>query len=76
MTTHEAWGAGSYVFFNVNPAVHASRGFEAPVTAGVKMHHLLTVNLSAGTIDHVINDIGGPADNSIIGTPVYIVEFP
>ena len=76
VTTHEAWGAGSYVFFNVNPAVHASRGFEAPVTAGVKMHHLLTVNLSAGTIDHVINDIGGPADNSIIGTPVYIVEFP
>ena len=74
--THEAWGAGSYVFFNVNPSVHASRGFEVPVTAGVKMHHLLTVNLGAGTIDHVINDTGGPATTAAIGVPVYVTEFP
>jgi hypothetical protein len=74
--THEAWGAGSYCFFNVNPTVHASRGFEVPVTAGVKMHHLMTVNLSAGTIDHVINDTGGPATTAAIGVPVYVTEFP
>ena len=74
--THEAWGTGSYVFFNVNPSVHASNGFQAPVTAGVKMHHLLTVNLSAGTIDHVINDIGAQADNTNIGSPRYVLEFP
>jgi len=76
VTTHEAWGAGSYVFFNVNPSVHASRGFEVPVTPGVRMHHLMTVNLSAGTIDHVINDTGGPATTAGIGQPVYVTEFP
>jgi hypothetical protein len=53
----------------VNPAVHASRGFEVPVTAGVRMHHIMTVNLSAGTIDHVINDTGGPATTAAIGQP-------
>ena len=31
-----------------------------PVTPGVRMHDLLTVNLDAGTIDHVINDTGAP----------------
>ena len=45
--THEAWGAGSYVFFNVNPSVHERPAFEVPVTPGVKMHHLMTVNLKA-----------------------------
>jgi hypothetical protein len=56
---HELWGGGSYVFFNVNPTIHATRGFEVPETPGIEMHHLLTVNLSAGTIDHVVNDTGG-----------------
>jgi len=73
---HEAWGVGSYVFFNVNPSVHASRGFRVPVTPGVKMHHLLTVNLSAGTIDHVINETGPPATTAAIGVPSYVTEFP
>jgi hypothetical protein len=74
--THEAWGAGSYCFFNVNPSVHASRGFRVPVTTGVKMHHLMTVNLSAGTIDHVINDTGDPATTAAIGVPSFVTEFP
>src|SRR5262249_29326306 len=29
VTSHEAWGLGSYCYFNVNPAVHAAHGFEA-----------------------------------------------
>ncbi len=74
--THEAWGVGSYVFFNVNPAIHAARGFEVPVTAGVKMHDLLTVNLSAGTIDHVVNDTGAPVTTAAIGVPSYVVSYP
>jgi hypothetical protein len=74
--THEAWGAGSYVFFNVNPAIHAAHGFEVPVTPGVRMHDLLTVNLSAGTIDHVINDTGAPVTTAAIGVPSFVTEFP
>ena len=74
--THELWGGGSYVFFNVNPAIHATRGFEVPVTPGVRMNHLLTVNLSAGTIDHVVNDTGAPVTTDAIGVPSFVVGFP
>jgi hypothetical protein len=74
--THELWGGGAYVYFNVDPTIHASRGFEVPVTPGVRLHHVLTVNLSAGTIDHVVNDTGAPVDNSNTGTPSYVAEYP
>jgi hypothetical protein len=73
---HELWGGGSYVFFNVNPTIHATRGFEVPETPGIEMHHLLTVNLSAGTIDHVVNDVGAPATTDAIGVPSFVVSFP
>ncbi len=56
---HEAWGLGSYSYFNVGPDIHASRAFETPVKPDVKFHDLLTVYLSGnGGIDHVINDTG------------------
>jgi hypothetical protein len=73
---HELWGGGSYVFFNVTPTIHATRGFEVPETPGIEMHHLLTVNLSAGTIDHVVNDTGAPATTDAIGVPSFVVSFP
>jgi hypothetical protein len=76
VTTHELWGGGSYVFFNVNPTIHATRGFEVPVTPGVQTHDLLTVNLSAGTIDHVVNDTGAPATTAAIGAPSFVVSYP
>jgi hypothetical protein len=74
--THEVWGAGSYIFTNVDPTIHAAHGFEVPVTPGVKMHDLLTVNLSAGTIDHVVNDTGAPVSNAAIGVPSFVVSYP
>jgi hypothetical protein len=74
--THELWGGGSYIFTNVDPTIHAARGFEVPVTPGVRLHHIMTVNLSAGTIDHVVNDTGEPVDNSNTGVPSFVVEFP
>jgi len=74
--THELWGGGSYIFTNVDPSIHAAHGFEVPVTAGVRLHHVMTVNLSAGTIDHVVNDVGAPVDNSNTGRPSFIAEFP
>ena len=62
---HEAWGLGSYSFFNVGPDIHATRAFEVPVTPGVKMHSLLTVFLNGnGGIDHVINDTGAAVNSS------------
>ena len=73
--THEGWGLGSYCFFNVDPTIHASRAFEVPVTAGVKLHDILTLSITAhGTIDHVVNDVGAPTPPNT--TPVNIVSYP
>lgn len=74
--THEVWGAASYVYFNVAPSVHAAHGFEVPVTPGVRLHHLLTVNLGAGTIDRVVNDVGAPVTTGAIGAPSSVVRYP
>jgi hypothetical protein len=73
--THEAWGLGSYSFFNVGPDIHAARAFEVPVTPGVKLHDLLSVFLNAfGGIDHVVNDTGAPvnATNQVTN----VVSYP
>lgn len=74
--THNLYGGGVYVFNQNNPSIHTENGFEVPVTPGVQLHHIMTVNLSAGTIDHVVNGIGDPADTTRIGAPVYIVHYP
>jgi hypothetical protein len=74
--THALYGGGVYVFNRNNPSIHTENGFEVPETPGVKLRHVMTVNLSAGTIDHVVNGVGGPADVSRIGVPVYIVNYP
>jgi hypothetical protein len=76
VTQHELWGGGSYVFFNVDPTIHAARGFEVPDTADVRLHDVLTVNLSAGTIDHVVNNTGAPATTAAIGVPSNVVSYP
>jgi hypothetical protein len=73
---HEAWGLGSYIFTNVEPTLHAAHGFEAPVAPGVRFHDLLTVSLNhAGTIDHVINDVGDPVTPTHQG-PSTVVSYP
>jgi hypothetical protein len=61
---HEAWGLGSYCIFAVDPSIVADRAFAAPRRAGVRFHGLITFSLGggAGTIAHVINDVGGPSD--------------
>ncbi|MBG6180468.1 glycosyl hydrolase family 28-related protein [Arthrobacter sp. CAN_A1] len=72
---HTLWGGGSYVFTNVDPTIHATRGFEVPDTAGVQLNHILTVNLGAGTIDHVVNNTGAPVSNDNTGIPSYVVQY-
>ncbi|WP_443071224.1 chitobiase/beta-hexosaminidase C-terminal domain-containing protein [Streptomyces sp. NBC_01476] len=75
VTTHEAWGLGSYCYFNVNPAVNSYHAFEVPNTSGVKFHDALTVSLGGvGTITHVINDTGAVTASNT--TPSNVVNFP
>jgi hypothetical protein len=73
---HSLYGAGVYVFNQNNPDIHTENGFEVPESPNVKLHHIMTVNLSAGTIDHVVNGVGDPADTTKIGAPVYVTDYP
>ncbi|MFI5891770.1 adenylyl cyclase [Actinoplanes sp. NPDC051513] len=74
--THKLYGAGVYVFNQNNPSIHTENGFEVPNRPGVKLHHIMTVNLSAGTIDHVVNGVGEAADTTKIGVPVFVTDYP
>ncbi|THA29469.1 coagulation factor 5/8 type domain-containing protein [Streptomyces sp. A1277] len=75
VTSHEAWGLGSYAYFNVNPSVVEDHSFEAPQTSGVRFHDMVTVVLGgAGTINHIINDTGAtvtPGNNV-----AYLTTYP
>jgi hypothetical protein len=76
VTSHEGWGLGSYCYFNVDPSIHADRGFEVPIRSGVRFHDLLTVSLGGnGVIDHVINTTGGPAQGTAT-VPSTVVSYP
>ena len=75
VNTHEAWGLGSYAYFNVNPAVVEERSFEVPAKAGVRFHSMVTVSLGGvGTINHVINNTGAAANSGHQVTN--LVSFP
>lgn len=78
VTTHQLHGGGVYVFNQNNPSIRTTNGFEVPETPGVRLHHIMTVNLSAGTIDHVVNGYGEAAtsEEGHIGVPVYVNEYP
>ncbi|WP_200876329.1 RICIN domain-containing protein [Amycolatopsis rifamycinica] len=75
VTSHEAWGLGSYCFFSTNPSVASAHAYEAPNTPGVRFHDMVTVSLNyQGTITHVINNTG-PATPT--GTKaVNLVSYP
>ncbi|MFC8190223.1 glycosyl hydrolase family 28-related protein [Cellulomonas sp. NPDC057328] len=73
---HQLWGGGVYVFNQNNPSIITENGFEVPQRPGVRLTHVMTVNLSAGTIRHVVNGVGGQVDNSNTGTPSFITQYP
>jgi hypothetical protein len=57
VTSHEAWGLGSYCYFSTNPSVVLGHSFEVPNNANVRFHDLATVSLGGtGTISHIINN--------------------
>lgn len=75
--TFHGYGMGSYIFTNVDPSIHVSHAFEVPNTPGVQMNDLLTINLSGpGTIDHVINDTGGPVSSANEDVASQVVSYP
>ncbi|MEV2211496.1 RICIN domain-containing protein [Streptomyces sp. NPDC050997] len=65
VTSHQAYGLGSYCYFNVNPSVTAAHAIEAPNNSGVRFTSMVTVSLGGtGTISHVVNNTGGPSNSS------------
>ncbi|GAB2588811.1 discoidin domain-containing protein [Kribbella endophytica] len=75
VSNHEAWGVGSYSFFNTNPSIVASRSFEVPDTPGVRFHGLVSVSLGGvGTISNVINNTGGTANAAT--QQRYVTNYP
>ncbi|WP_439594150.1 adenylyl cyclase [Microbacterium sp.] len=73
---HRLDGAGVYVFNQNNPSIVTANGLSVPNKPGVQLHHIMTVNLSAGTVQHVVNGIGGQADSTNTGTPQFVVDYP
>ncbi len=82
VTTHQAWGLGSYIFINSGADIHATHAFEVPVRSGVKLNSLLTVqlNVGLGVIDHVVNMTGpatiAPAGQTEGSTVISLKQFP
>jgi hypothetical protein len=64
VTSHEAWGLGSYCYFSSNSSVVAAHSFEVPQNANVKFHDMVTVSLGGvGTINNVINNTGAAVNS-------------
>jgi hypothetical protein len=64
VTSHEAWGLGSYCYFSSNSSVVSANSFQVPNTSGVKLHDMVTVSLGGvGTISHVVNTTGAAVNS-------------
>ena len=76
VTSFSGFGMGSYSFFNQGVGIENSMAFQAPDTAGVKFHDLLTVFLNgSGGIESVING-QGTAVSPTSGGPSDVVSYP
>ncbi len=76
VTSFSGFGLGSYSFFNQGVAIENAMAFQAPDTAGVAFHDLLTVFLNgSGGIQSVINGTGAAVSSSF-GGPSDVVSYP
>ncbi|MFF2654192.1 coagulation factor 5/8 type domain-containing protein [Streptomyces sp. NPDC058045] len=76
VTSHEAWGLGSYCNYTADDTIRQGHGFRTPVTEGVKFHDVLVVSLGGkGQYDHVINETGGATSGSDT-VPSKVTSFP
>ncbi|GGN34876.1 RICIN domain-containing protein [Streptomyces fuscichromogenes] len=65
VTSHQAYGLGSYCYFSSDPSVVADHAIEAPANSNVRFTSMVTVSLGGtGTITHVINNSAGPSNSS------------
>ncbi|MEW1775875.1 discoidin domain-containing protein [Streptomyces sp. NPDC086777] len=76
VTTHEAWGLGSYCNYTADPSIVQSNGFQVPTGSGIRMHDLLVISLGGmGQYAHVVNTTGSPTSGTST-TPSKVVQFP
>ncbi|MFF7092177.1 discoidin domain-containing protein [Streptomyces rubradiris] len=76
VTTHEAWGLGSYCNFTADPSIVQTHGFQVPVAPGIKMHDLLVISLGGkGQYAHVVNNTGAPTSGTDT-IPSKVTSFP
>ncbi|MEU2422161.1 discoidin domain-containing protein [Streptomyces sp. NPDC007851] len=76
VTTHEAWGLGSYCNYTADPSIVQSNGFQVPTGPGIKMHDLLVISLGGmGQYAHVVNTTGSPTSGTST-TPSKVTQFP
>ncbi|MEU2335335.1 discoidin domain-containing protein [Streptomyces sp. NPDC006654] len=76
VTTHEAWGLGSYCNYTADPTIVQSNGFQVPTGPGIRMHDLLVISLGGmGQYAHVVNTTGSPTSGTST-TPSKVTLFP
>ncbi|MFJ9733423.1 discoidin domain-containing protein [Streptomyces sp. NPDC101171] len=76
VTTHEAWGLGSYCNYTADPTIVQAHGFQVPVASGIKMHDLQVISLGGkGQYAHVVNNTGAPTSGTDT-VPSKVVSFP
>lgn len=76
VTSFEGYGMGSYSYFDQGVNIQNAMAFQAPDTAGVAFHDLLTVFLTgSGGIQSVINGTGAAVSSSF-GGPGDVVSYP
>ena len=78
--TFQAWGMGSYSFFNQGVNICSANAFVVPTKlAAGSLHDLLTIFLSTsgfGGIQNVVNGIGGSSTIANPDTVVPVVSYP
>ncbi|MFI0186736.1 discoidin domain-containing protein [Streptomyces sp. NPDC017082] len=76
VTTHEAWGLGSYCNYTADPSIVQAHGFQVPATSGIRMHDLLVISLGGkGQYAHVVNGTGAPTSGTDT-VPSKVTSFP
>jgi hypothetical protein len=78
--TFQAWGMGSYSFFNQGVNIYSANAFVVPTKlAAGSLKDLLTIFLSTsgfGGIQNVVNDTGGSSTIANPDTVVPVVSYP
>ncbi|MEU4928105.1 discoidin domain-containing protein [Streptomyces yokosukanensis] len=76
VTTHEAWGLGSYCNYTADPGIVQAHGFQVPRIGGVTMHDLLVISLGGnGQYAHVVDSTGAPTSGTST-VPSKVTSFP